>query len=83
MKRLYRKTGQGSNVFYHYDNIIERYKELERIGTASNYELSKKSLISFILHSTGKEIQALPFNKITPVWLEDYEKFTNGRGRHC
>ena len=77
-KRLYRKAGMGSNVFYHYDKIIERYKELDRIGTASNYELSKKSLISFILHSTGKEIQALPFNKITPVWLEDYEKFMLG-----
>jgi integrase len=80
-KRLYRKTGQGSNVFYHYDSIIARYRELERIATTSNYELSKKSLIDFLFFKNGKKIQTLTFNVITPVWLEDYERFMLGKGK--
>ncbi|MBA7522399.1 Tyrosine recombinase XerC [subsurface metagenome] len=76
-KRLYRKSGEGSNVFYHYQVIIDRYKKLDRIGTANNYQLSLKSLKEYI----NKDIYKLSFNEVTPAWLEDYERYMLNTGR--
>ena len=80
-RQLYRKTDEGSNVFYHYDQIIERYKSLDRIKTASNYDSSQKSLKKFISYNTGKEPGKLQFSKITPSWLEDYERYMLSIGK--
>lgn len=74
-RQLYRKAGEGSNVFYHYDQIIERYKNLDRVKTAGNYDSSQKSLKKFMHYNTGKDPGKLQFNKITPLWLEDYERY--------
>ncbi len=80
-RQLYRKVGEGSNVFYHYDQIIERYKSLDRIKTASNYDSSQKSLKKFLRYNTGRDPEKLPFNKITPPWLEDYEGYMLSIGK--
>lgn len=67
-------TGSGSskddsNIVPYYTEIIKQLEKNGQIGTASNYEHSKKSLLTFC----GK--QELPFYAITPQWLKDYESF--------
>lgn len=79
-KKLYRKSGEGSNVFYHYQVIIDRYKKLDRIGTVSNYDLSSKSLKNFLLYN-NKNTHKLSFSEITPAWLESYERYMLNAGR--
>ena len=87
-KKLYRDKGEGQNVFYQYNLIIEKLKRNNQLGTASNYELSAKSLKHFILYLKGKEItekkekeialaniKKITFREITPEWLNKYEKF--------
>ena len=74
-KRLFRKSGDGENVFYQYSLVIEKLKNNKQIGTASNYSLSLKSIKAFILFTKGKEAQRLLFIEITKVWLEKYEQY--------
>lgn len=58
-----------NDVAYYYNIYINKLKENKQIGTASNYELSLKSLIAFY----GKDM--IPFYAITPDWLEKYERY--------
>jgi integrase/recombinase XerD len=58
--------GQNDVVSY-YKNAIDQYKRNHQVGTASNYEYSLKSILSF----HGKE--SLNFNTITPAWLREFE----------
>lgn len=83
-KKLYRKVGEGENVFYQYQLIIDENKKLGRLGNASNYELSLKSIKYFLKSKTGKEPIKLLFIEITPSWLNNYENYMNndkGRSR--
>jgi integrase len=67
---LFYKGPTGKNdVGYYYDKAIEQYKKNNQIGTASNYEYSKKSLLKF--HKKEK----LSFDRITIQWLKNYEKY--------
>jgi integrase/recombinase XerD len=64
--------GRGAellDVNYYYEKAIAQYQQNDKLGTASNYDLSLKSLLIF----HGKE--RLAFHTITPQWLRDYEKF--------
>src|SRR5688572_6143203 len=47
-KKLFRPTGAGHNVFYFYSQVIKQLEKEERLGTASNYNLSAKSLKRFL-----------------------------------
>lgn len=62
------KNINKKEISSYYNLYINRLKENNQISTASNYELSLKSLQSFY----GKE--EIPFQVITPTWLERYEK---------
>jgi len=74
-KKLYRKAGDGAEVFYQYKIAIDKLKELKQFGTASNYELSLKSLKNFIVFTKGKEPKQLLLPEITPDWLKRYEAY--------
>lgn len=74
-KKLFRKVGDGDNVFYQYEVTIKKFQGLERFGTASNYSLSLKSLKDFIVYKKHKESQKLSFLEITPDWLTSYENY--------
>jgi len=73
--KLYRKNGDGGNVFYQYEVIIKKLKANKQIGTASNYELSLKSLKNFIKYDKGREAIKIHFIEITPNWLAKYESY--------
>lgn len=61
-------TGKGRNdVFLFYEQAINEYRKEGRIGTASNYDLSAKSLKLFSKKET------LNFAEVTPKWLKAYE----------
>lgn len=74
-KKLYRKAGDGTNVCYHYDEIIKLLRSRGQIGNAGNYESSKKSLTYIAKEYKGLEFSKLSFFDITVNWLEDYEYF--------
>ncbi len=63
------KPAQKKNLICYYNSAIEQYKTNKQIGTASNYDLSLKSLLDFHKKST------LSFYAITPQWLKDYETY--------
>lgn len=65
-------SGSHSNIndiALYYNNAIEQYKLNRQISTASNYDLSLKSLLKF--HSK----ETLAFYDITPQWLRYYENW--------
>ena len=62
------KNINKKEISFYYHQYINHLKENNQISTASNYDLSLKSLQSFY----GKE--EIPFQIITPTWLERYEK---------
>ncbi len=72
-KKYLRNTGDGGNIIYQYNQIINKLKSNNCLSTASNYELSLKSLKAFILQTKGKEPVKIPFADITPDWLQKYE----------
>lgn len=81
-KSLEIKSGDFSDAFFHFDAYIKDLKESDRIGTASSYELSKKSLISFLKAKTKKEPKSLLFQDITVKFLNDYENWmTDTKGK--
>jgi len=73
-KQMFRPASSVGNVFYYYDNEIKLLYSEDRISTASNYELSKKSIVSF-LESIGKPTNHLSFETITKDFLNRYEKW--------
>lgn len=76
-KRLFRKIGDGKNVYYHYENKIENLKKNGQVTTAELYGLSMKSLK---LYSGNSEI--LNFREVNEQWLEGYQNYmhkTKGR----
>jgi integrase len=79
-KRLLRPSGSAENVFYHYTQKIQQLKGEDRIKTASNYDLSQKSIVKF-LESKGKNPEYLSFETITPKFLNDYERWMQKEGK--
>ena len=63
------------NVIEHYEQTIVKLKKNGQISTASNYNLSLKSIIKFIEANKNKAPQKISFNEITPNFLEDYESY--------
>jgi len=72
-KSLEIKSGDLSDAFYHFDAYIKELRDSDRIGTASSYELSMKSLKSYLKAKKGKEPKKLLFQDITVKFLNDYE----------
>ena len=60
---------EEKDIFFYYEQAIKEYKQNRRIGTASNYEYSLKSLVEF----RGKD--KLKFHTINVQWLRDFENY--------
>lgn len=69
-KRLFVNKSTFIKPKYHYRLTIEQLENENRISTASNYELSEKSIINYI---GSKAYERLTFYDITPKWLQGYE----------
>lgn len=73
-RRLLAKSGEAQSIAYHYISRIEDLKQQGRLSTASNYELSFKSIRNFASYK-GKRNGELRFIHLTSSWLEEYEKY--------
>ncbi len=74
-KKLYRNPGAGVDIFWQYEQVINELKQNNQLGTASNYELSLKSLKGFIEYTKGKVPEKLLFYEVTASWLNQYENY--------
>jgi integrase/recombinase XerD len=74
-KKMELASGEAANVFFHYNQIIERNRKRGRFGNASSYEYSLKSLKGFVKFITGVEPEKLNFIEINKDWLNDYEDY--------
>lgn len=75
-KTIVRKTTDATNVVYLYNYVIKRYKARKQVSTASLYELSKKSIETFLTDTKrAKKIDQLSLFDINKDWLLDYEFF--------
>jgi integrase len=74
-KKMFRKSGDSQNVFYHFNELIVSFKKKERIGTSDMYKLSLNSIKAYLKNKKGKDQDKLLFIEITKDWLEDYEKY--------
>jgi site-specific recombinase XerD len=63
------------NVIEHYEQTILKLKNNGQISTASNYNLSLKSIIKFIEATKFKTPQKISFHEITKDFLEKYESY--------
>jgi integrase len=71
----YKKASEPGNVFLKYDEKIKKLEENSQLGSASNYDLSLKSLKTFIKSTTGKDPEKLYFKDITVNWLRKYQTY--------
>ena len=74
-RKMFTDKNASINVFQHYKNKIEALRKNEQLSTASNYDLSLKSLNRFIEVKFNSEPEKLTFYDITSNWLELYESF--------
>lgn len=81
-RQLYRKGGDGIKVEYHYNLLIQEFTKRGQLGTASTYDLSRKSIVEFIERKANQQFNKLTLYDITPDWLKDYEYYmTEIKGR--
>ena len=73
--KFFRKKGDGENIYYHYEKIIDRLKANHQYGTASNYDFSLRSIKKYKNHTSGREISSLAFVEVTPKFLQGYETY--------
>ncbi len=74
-KRMFRKSGTGEDLIYHYQQVIEKLRLNNQFGTASNYQMSLKSLMDFTYFKTGKKPKKLLFIEVNKDWLQKYESY--------
>jgi integrase/recombinase XerD len=81
-RHLHGKKSDARNVYTYYSNYIAQLKKEGREGTASNYELSFKSLYEFWTGERNDSFdKVISFTIITPDFLSQYEKWMLEKGR--
>lgn len=73
-KLLFRKNlNVGNTIPDYYQRKISSFNQNDQVGTASNYDSSLKSLISF--RNSKKIISQFTFSEVDAAWLLEYEKW--------
>jgi integrase/recombinase XerD len=80
-KQLFTAKSNVNNVIDHYNRYIHQLEKEERIGTASNYHCSILSIQSFLNEGKKKPVTHIPFEKITPEFLNKYERWMIQSGK--
>lgn len=79
--KLFRKSSDKNNVQYHFNLVIQKNIENDKIGTAESYKYTLNSLADFSENRKNCPIEKLTFESINVDWLNDYEKFMISKGR--
>lgn len=74
-RKFLRNRNAAINVSHHYKIKIELLLKNEQVSTASNYDLSLKSINIFLNAKFRIKPENLNFYDITNNWLEQYERF--------
>jgi len=74
-KKLFRKSSDANNVFYHYNKVINNNISKGKIGTSESFKYSLKSITTFANFKAKKKLTKLPFEIITADWLDSYEQY--------
>ncbi len=80
-KKLFRRSADGNNVFYHFQKIIDSKNKKNNIGSSISYTYALNSLKKFVVLKTGNEPKRLLFDTISPGWLEEYEEYMLDLGK--
>lgn len=81
-KKLYDMAPPKVDVPSYYNSYIKELEEEGRVGTASSYTLSLKSLRGYQAYKAmGRKPGELGFLAIDEVWLKGYEKWMVERGK--
>lgn len=81
-KALYRKSGAGSSVLYHLNELIEDLNSKGQLNTKEIYNLCRVSLAEYSEVVLKKPIEKVSLLDVTPGYLSGYEKFmTEKKGR--
>ncbi|MGB8704787.1 MAG: site-specific integrase [Gillisia sp.] len=65
---------QASNLFTFWEELIDEMKEAGRMGNAEVYHHTKNSVEKFV------KKKPIPFNEITPTFLDKYEVYLRNKG---
>lgn len=74
-KMLFATKQSLTNVIDHYNSYIKELDKNEQTGTAISYSCSIKSIRQFIDSSRRNPIEVIPFDMITPEFLNRYENW--------
>lgn len=74
-RKMFRNKSASINLTYHYNKKIQLLKNNSQLSTASNYDLSLKSLSRFVEKKNKGVIKNLTFYDINLEWLNEYESF--------
>jgi integrase/recombinase XerD len=77
---FFQETATIADVFQQYDIVVNTLYSEDRVKTASNYELSKKSLQNYLI-SIGRPSKNLQYDSITTSFLNGYENWMIKNGR--
>jgi site-specific recombinase XerD len=74
-KKMFKNAHVQLSVQNYFEDIVEEMENRNRLGTASSYSLSMKSLKDFVENKQKFNFEDLTFYDITDSWLMDYEKY--------
>lgn len=74
-KRMNRRSGDSTSISYHFEQLIEKYKDQGRIGTAQSYKDSERSIRKYCEEKKKQDYGKLLFYSIDTDWLEGYERW--------
>ena len=79
--KLFRKSSDKNNIKYHFQLVIDKHTNNDKIGTAESYRYTLNSLAKFSEHKKKGSFDKLSFNDISVGWLKEYEKFMIANGK--
>ncbi|WP_266203379.1 tyrosine-type recombinase/integrase [Pontibacter kalidii] len=80
-RELFREKYADGDAAYHYRSYISKLQAAGKVTTASNYDLSLKSLLAFVNSHGRKETKNLFFDSITVDFLNRYERWMLSKGK--
>ncbi|WP_158973876.1 phage integrase SAM-like domain-containing protein [Cellulophaga sp. L1A9] len=79
--KLFRKTSDKNNLYYHFHLAIEKNIKNDKINTSESFKYTLNSLSNFSKEIKRCAIEKLRFQDITIEWLKDYEKHMLAMGK--
>ena len=73
--KFFRKSSDKNNLKYHFDLVIQKNLNNNKVSTAESFRSTIKSLAIFSETKMNCKVDNLTFNVITIDWLKQYQDF--------